>query len=191
MKPTIKLTAPFGNLAEHGLVHRVGLILAGSALLALSARITVPMVPVPMTMQTLALLLIAATFGARLSLETLLAYLAQGAVGLPVFAGGAAGVAHFFGPTGGFLVGFALSAFVIGWLVDRGHARGIFSAAIVLLAGHLLLFVPGVLWLAKFIGFEAAFVKGFWLFVPGTLLKTALALALLFGASRAFPSLSR
>ena len=96
-----------------GLPARIGLIIAGTAILALAAKVQVPFWPVPMTLQTLAVLIVGLTFGARMGAVTLLAYLAEGASGLPVFAGGMNGVA-FAGPTAGFLVGFVLMAWVAG-----------------------------------------------------------------------------
>lgn len=122
---------------------QIGLILAGSALVALSAQITVPMVPVPMTLQTLAVSLIGLAYGARLAGLTLLAYLAEGAMGLPVFAGGSAGIAPLMGPTAGFLWGFVAMAFLTGWLVERGLDRGVLRLFIAAFIPALLLFVPG------------------------------------------------
>ena len=98
------------------------LALLGSALLTISAKIEVPFYPVPMTMQTLVVLLLGMAFGARLGAATVLLYLAEGAVGLPVFAGTperGIGIAYMLGPTGGYLVGFVLSAAITGWLTER------------------------------------------------------------------------
>ncbi|MCA0401578.1 MAG: biotin transporter BioY [Proteobacteria bacterium] len=181
----MQMIGTIGAIREVQGLRRVALALAGSLLLAVSAQITVPMVPVPMTMQTLALLLIGASFGARRAVEASLLYLAEGAMGLPVFAGGAAGIHHLAGPTAGFLFGFVAAAWLIGALFDRGWGRNVMLAAAALMLGHLLLFVPGIFWLAKFIGPEAAFIKGFALFIPGTLVKTVLALALLYAGARA------
>lgn len=181
----MQMLGTIGQIRETQGMRRVGFVVAGSLLLALSAQITVPMVPVPMTMQTLALLLIAASFGARRATEATLLYLVEGAMGLPVFAGGASGFQHFGGPTAGFLFGFVISAWLIGTLFDRGWGRNVLLAAAALAIGHLVLFVPGVLWLANFIGVEAAFIKGFALFVPGTIVKTGLALTLLYTGARA------
>src|SRR5690606_16484525 len=99
------------------------LAVGGSLLLTLSAKINVPFYPVPMTMQTFAVLLIGAAFGWRLGTATVLLYLAQGAAGLPVFAGTpekGIGLLYLMGPTGGYLVGFAVAAAVVGWLAERG-----------------------------------------------------------------------
>ncbi|PHK93588.1 BioY protein [Pseudoroseomonas rhizosphaerae] len=151
--------------------------LLGSAALAASAQVTLPMWPVPATMQTLVVLLLGALGGPRVGAAAVALYLAEGAMGLPVFAGGAAGPAALMGPTAGFLLGFLPAA----WLA--GHAQGgLARQALVLLTAHLLLFVPGVLWLAGFVGLERALMAGFVLFIPGTVVKTALALATLRAA---------
>lgn len=152
-----------------------GLALLGSAVLAASAQVTVPMWPVPATLQTLAVLLLGALGGGRLGAASVALYLAEGAAGLPVFANGGGGLAHLAGPTAGYLLGFLPAA----WLAGQARGRGWPAQAAVLLAAHLLPFVPGVLWLSGFVGLERAWTAGFVLFLPGTLVKTALALATL------------
>jgi biotin transport system substrate-specific component len=152
-----------------------GFALLGSWLIAASAQIVLPMWPVPATLQTLAVLLVGALGGPAVGVASVGAYLAQGAAGLPFFAGGAAGPAVFLGPTAGFLLGFVAAAWI------AGFARGlpVWKAGAVLLAAHLALFIPGVAWLSGFVGAARAVDVGFLVFVPGTLLKTAMALALL------------
>jgi len=122
------------------------LVLGGALAVALAAQVSVPMIPVPMTLQTVAILIVGLTFGARLGAATLLAYLAQGAAGLPVFAGGGAGPAYMVGPTFGFLLGFVLMAWVAGLAADRGLARGFVSTALVAVLASVLLYLPGVAW---------------------------------------------
>uniref|UniRef100_UPI003B522CFE biotin transporter BioY n=1 Tax=Roseovarius indicus TaxID=540747 RepID=UPI003B522CFE len=121
------------------------LALGGTAFIALSAQVSVPFYPVPMTLQTLAILIVGLTFGARLGAATLALYLAEGAMGLPVFAGGASAPA-LIGPTAGFLFGFAGMAWLVGLAADRGLARGFVMRALccVVIAG--LLYIPGVAW---------------------------------------------
>ncbi|MBR0651270.1 BioY protein [Roseomonas terrae] len=151
-----------------------GMALLGSAVLAASAQISLPMWPVPATLQTLAVLLLGALGGSRLGVASVMLYLAEGAMGLPVFAGGAAGLPALAGPTGGYLLGFLPAAWIAGQV-----GKGALRQAAMLTAAHLALFVPGVAWLAGFVGMERALVAGFMLFVPGTLVKTALAFATL------------
>jgi biotin transport system substrate-specific component len=155
------------------------LALLGSALLTISAKLEVPFYPVPMTMQTLAVLVLGIAFGARLGAATVLLYLAEGAVGLPVFAGTpelGIGVAYMMGPTGGYLIGFVLSAAITGWLTERRHDWPALVLAVA--AGSIVVFIPGVLWLAQLIGFEQSIAHGLAPFVWGTLLKGAIAVAL-------------
>ncbi|NKC32519.1 biotin transporter BioY [Falsiroseomonas selenitidurans] len=157
-----------------------GVALLGSWILAASAQVSLPMWPVPATLQSLAVLLLGALGGPAAGLAAVAAYLAQGAMGLPVFANGAAGPAALAGPTGGYLIGFALAA----WLAGFARGQGLVRQAVVLLAAHLLLFLPGIAWLAGYVGLARAFEAGFLLFIPGTLVKTALALALLRALAR-------
>jgi biotin transport system substrate-specific component len=155
------------------------LALLGSALLTISAKLEVPFYPVPMTMQTLAVLVLGMSFGARLGAATVLLYLAEGAVGLPVFAGTpelGIGIAYMMGPTGGYLAGFVLSAAITGWLTERRHDWPALVLAVA--AGSIVVFIPGVLWLAQLIGFEQSIAHGLAPFVWGTLLKGAIAVAL-------------
>lgn len=156
-----------------------GLALLGSAVLAASAQISLPMWPVPATLQTLAVLLLGALGGARLGVASVALYIAEGAAGLPVFAGGTAGLAVLAGPTAGYLLGFLPAAWIAGQV-----GQGALRQAAMLAAAHLALFVPGVAWLAGFVGLERAAMVGFVLFVPGTLVKTALAFATLRAVRR-------
>jgi biotin transport system substrate-specific component len=156
-----------------------GLALLGSAVLAASAQVSLPMWPVPATLQTLAVLLLGALGGSRMGVASVALYLAEGAMGLPVFAGGAGGIAALAGPTAGYLIGFLPAAWLAG-LAGRGLAR----QALVLSAAHLVIFIPGLAWLAGFVGWERALHVGFLLFVPGTVVKTALALAVVRAARR-------
>ncbi|MCB1509857.1 MAG: biotin transporter BioY [Hyphomicrobiaceae bacterium] len=160
------------------LTKQIVLAVAGSLLLTLSAKIQVPFWPVPMTMQTFAIMVLAAAFGARLGTATVLLYLAEGAIGLPVFAGTPAkgiGLAYMMGPTGGYLVGFLAAAMLIGWLAERGWDRSIVRLGAAMFAGHVLVFAFGYAWLATLIGAEKAWTFGVAPFYAATLFKTALA----------------
>lgn len=155
------------------------LALLGSALLTISAKVEVPFYPVPMTMQTLVVLLLGMAFGARLAAATVLLYLAEGAAGLPVFAGTpekGIGIAYMMGPTGGYLMGFVLAAAVAGWLTAR--RQDWFAVVLAVVAGTVAAFVPGVLWLAYLIGFEQSIAHGLLPFVWSELFKGAIAVAL-------------
>ena len=152
------------------------LIALGTALLTLSAKINLPLPYVPMTLQTLVVLMIGAAYGWRLGGATILAYLAEGAMGLPVFAGPIGGLAPFMGPTAGYLVGFALAALVTGALSERGWDCSIPLLFVAMAAGHLIILGCGLLWLAfgMKLGLEKAWLVGIAPFIAASLLKNAL-----------------
>jgi biotin transport system substrate-specific component len=155
------------------------LILLGVAALTIAAKIRVPMWPVPITMQTFAVLVIGAAYGARLGLATLLAYLAVGAAGLAVFTGESAGLAYMMGPTGGYLVGFAVAAGVMGWLAARGWDRTVAGMAGALLIGNAVIYAFGLPWMAWLFAGEKGMAWvlqwGMTNFLLGDALKLALA----------------
>lgn len=145
-------------IGSNSLVTKGMMVLLGSAFIALAAQITVPMIPVPMTMQTLAILIVGLTFGSRLGGVTLLAYLAEGAAGLPVFANGMSTLA-FVGPTAGFLAGFVAMAFLAGLAVEKGIAKGFVGTAVTAVVLSALLYIPGVawaMWIGEIAGLDAA-----------------------------------
>jgi len=162
---------------------KAALVVAGTVLLAVSAKIQVPFWPVPMTMQTFAVLVVAMAFGWRLGSLTVATYLVEGAVGLPVFASGT-GVAYMMGPTGGYLLGFLLAAVVVGKMADWGWDRSVVRTLLAMTLGTGVIFFCGVSWLTTLIGFEQALSAGLWPFIPGALAKIALAAALLPGIWR-------
>ena len=165
------------------LLRALVLIFAGTVALTVSAKTQVPFYPVPMTMQTFVVLVIGMTYGWRLGGLTLLAYLAEGAAGLPVFANTperGIGLAYLAGPTGGYLVGFFVAAVVVGYLAERGWDRSVPRAALAMLAGHVIIFALGLLWLGTLIGYgEPLLVNGLYPFIPGAIFKLALAAAVL------------
>jgi biotin transport system substrate-specific component len=156
------------------LVRNTLLVIGGSLALAVSAKIQVPFWPVPITMQSMVALMIGVSFGSRLGALSILAYLAEGALGLPVFAGVAAGPAYLAGPTGGYLLGFLLGGAFAGWAAERGWGRDLSRTLPLMLLGHALIFAPGTLWLAALMGWNKALAFGIAPFVLATLLKSAL-----------------
>jgi biotin transport system substrate-specific component len=166
---------------KSGLGREVALILGGSLLIALAAQIQVvlPFSPVPITGQTFAVLLLGALYGSRRGPATVVTYLALGVIGLPVFAGGAFGVARLVGPTAGYLVGFLPAAFVVGLLSERGWDRKPWATAVSMIIGNGIMYVAGVLWLSRFVGWPAVLSTGFLPFLAGDALKIALATILL------------
>lgn len=144
-------------LPSQTLLTQALMVLGGSLFVAAAAQIQVPMFPVPMTLQTFAVLIVGLTYGARLGAATLIAYLVEGASGLPVFAG-TGSAAAFAGPTAGFLVGFVAMAFVVGLAADAG-AKGLVATIFAALVASALLYVPGVAWAMaadSLFGFDAA-----------------------------------
>src|SRR5690606_7895271 len=154
------------------------LALVGTFILAVSAQLAVPMWPVPMTMQTFAVTLIGAAYGWRLGGATVALYVAQGAMGLPVFSGGVA-AAGLVGPTAGYIYGFVAAAALVGFMVEKGWDRSILKSTIAMTLGHVVLCIGGISWLANIIGFEAALVSGLYPFITGGIVKIALAVAVL------------
>lgn len=169
----------FGLEGRHSLLRDAAIVLGAAGLLALSAKVQVPFYPVPMTLQSLVILVVGAAFGWRMGVATVLAYLAEGAAGIPVFAGAGAGPAYMMGPTGGYLAGFVLAAGVTGFLAERGYTKGVLSTLAVMALGHVLIFVPGYLWLTALFGAEKAYAIGVAPFYAATVLKTALGAAML------------
>jgi biotin transport system substrate-specific component len=157
----------------------ITLMVVGSAFLAICAQITVPLYPVPITMQTFGVLLIGMAFGSRLGAATVAAYLFEGAIGLPVYAQHLGGLPVLFGLTGGYLFGFVIAAWLVGMLAERGWDRNVFTTALAMLLGNIVLYVPGLIWLGGFIGAEGAITGGLLPFILGDLLKIALAAVVL------------
>ena len=164
-----------------GVAREVALVLGGSLLIALSAqlRLVLPFSPVPISGQTFAVLLLGALYGSRRGPATVMTYLALGAVGLPIGAGGALGVAWLLGPTGGYLVGFAVAAFIVGTLSERGWDRKPWTTAASMIIGNGIIYAAGIVWLSKFVGWQAVLGAGFYPFLVGDAFKIALATILL------------
>jgi biotin transport system substrate-specific component len=153
------------------------LMVVGSILLWLSAKVQVPLYPVPITMQTLAVLVLGVAYGSRLGAATLVLYLLEGAVGLPVFAGGwseGGGYQILYGNTAGYLFGFVVAAGVCGHMAERGWDRDILRAAVAMVVGNLIIYALGLTWLTIQIGLANAIKYGLVPFLLGDALKIAL-----------------
>jgi len=152
------------------------LIALGTALLTLSAKVNLPLPYVPMTLQTLVVLVIGAAYGWRLGSVTVMAYLAEGALGLPVFAGPVGGLAPLLGPTAGYLIGFVAAAFTTGWLSERGWDRTVPLLFVAMGLGHIIILGCGLAWLALGIklGFAKAWLVGIAPFLAASVIKNAL-----------------
>ncbi len=157
------------------LVRDTILVLTGSLLVAASAKVQLPTLPVPLTLQPFAVLLVGAVLGSKRGALALVAYLLQGAAGWPVFALPSAGPAYLIGPTAGYLFAFPLAAFLVGSLAQRGWDRRFTTAAAAMAIGQMVILASGFAWLAAFVGPGEAFVAGVVPFLLGDLLKILLA----------------
>jgi biotin transport system substrate-specific component len=167
------------------LLKQAALVVLGIAVLAIAAKIKVPMWPVPITMGTFAVLTIGAAYGARLGLVTILGYMIIGALGFDVFAGSSAqayGLTYMMGGTGGYLVGYVMATVALGLFAQAGWDRSAGKMALAMLAGNVLIYVPGLIWLGMLYGWDQPILQwGLTPFLIGDALKLALAAALLPG----------
>lgn len=177
---------PIANVlwaSDNKTVKNIVLAIVGSLALWLSAKVQIPFLPVPMTLQTLVVLVIGMAYGWKMGAATVLLYLAEGAVGLPVFAGTpekGMGLAYMFGPTGGFLMGFVLAAAVVGFLAQRGWDRNFGTTALAMLIGNAAIYIPGILWLGSVVGWDKPVLQ--WGMIPflfGDLVKLCMAAVLM------------
>ena len=145
-------------------------VFLGSLLLIASAKIKVPLYPVPMTLQPLAVLMIAMLFGRKLATLTIGLYIFKGIIGLPVFAFGG-GLMYLMGPTGGFILGFFVSTILVGYLADCGWGRKVSLSIISMLIGMVVIYTLGIFQLALLKGFNFALLKGFYPFLLGDFYK--------------------
>ena len=182
-------TLPSNTLAktllpiDNAIVRNLILAIVGSLALWVSAKISIPFWPVPLTMQTLVVLVIGMAFGARLGAATVLLYLAEGAVGLPVFSGTpekGIGLAYMMSTTGGYLVGFVLAAGAVGFLAERGWDRSPVKTALAMVLGNILIYMTGLLWLGTIVGWDKPVLAwGLTPFLAGDAVKIAAAAVLM------------
>ncbi|MGB0749634.1 MAG: biotin transporter BioY [Magnetospiraceae bacterium] len=155
------------------------LVIGGSLLMILASKIQIPFWPVPLTLQTLAVLTLGMAYGPRLAFATLMLYMAEGAVGLPVFSGTpekGIGLAYMMGTTGGYLLGFVMAATLVGWFAERGWDRNFISTAAAMLIGNVVIYVPGLLWLGAVVGWDKPVLEwGLYPFLAGDGVKLLLA----------------
>ena len=159
------------------------LVVGFNVLLILSARLSIHLwfTPVPITLQTFVVMLSGAALGSRRGALVMLLYLAEGASGLPVFAGGGSWAYLLTSPTAGYLWSYPIAAFVVGLLAERGLDRSFLTSVFAMLPGTVIIYALGVTWLAVLlhIGLDKAFVLGMWPFIPGDLIKIVIAALLL------------
>ena len=170
---------PRSGVLQQDLLRDLGLVLGFTILMTLLAQVRVPLpfTPVPITGQTLGVLLTGAALGSRRGAATMALYLILGGVGAPVFAGWGSGLVWTLA-SGGYIIGFIPAAFIVGWLAERGWDRRPWVLAAMLL-GNAAIYVPGLLQLAYFVPEGKVLEFGLWPFIPGDLVKLYLASLLL------------
>lgn len=167
---------------RYGQLYDATLIVSSSLLIGLCAQIAIwlPFSPVPVTGQTFAVLMLGALLGARRGSLAVAAYIIEGCAGLPVFASARAGLSILLGPTGGYLVGFIAAAYITGSLAERGWDRRAASTILAMVLGNVAIYACGLIWLSCLTGLsKTVLVGGLYPFIPGDLLKIALAAVLL------------
>ena len=194
-------TLPANTLAtailplDNALLRNLILAVAGSLLLWISAKISIPFWPVLLTMQTLVVLMIGMAFGARLGAATVALYLLEGAAGLPVFSGTpekGIGLTYMMSTTGGYLFGFVVAAGAVGFLAERGWDRNLSTTALAMLIGTVLIYIPGVLWLGMVLGWDKPILSwGLTPFLAGDALKLVIAAVLMPSLWRLLSALKR
>lgn len=167
--------------ARKGTLRSVLQVAIGVAFLALLAQLRLQVGPVPVTGQTLGVLLLGAAYGVGMGVGTTALYVALGGLGLPIFTGGNAGLAYLAGPTGGYLVGFVLAAGLLGWLAARGWDRSYLLVALAMVAANLVIYAAGLTWLKSVlaVGWGQALAFGLYPFLVGDAIKVAIAVAAL------------
>lgn len=168
-------------IGHEGAIRKLGLVTGGALFIALVAQLSIGW-PVPMSLQTLAILVVGLTFGSRLGLATLVTYLAYGAMGFPVFSNGMSSAA-LVGPTAGFLYGFVAMAWLAGLAVEKGLARGVVSTALVGMALSAMIYVPGLAWPALMLGKSMPELWAGWMapFLLGDVIKAVIAAMVVWG----------
>ena len=185
---TLSLAPRRSVLADRVLPRSLGvdaaLVLGGAALTALLAQVAVPLWPVPVTGQTLAVLLVGASLGAVRGGLSMGVYTLAGVAGLPVYSDHSAGAAVLLGPTGGYLLGFILAAAFTGWLAQRRLERRFLAGMAAFVAGSVVVFLVGLPWLKVVVGYtwQQTIAAGLTPFILGGIIKAALAAGLLRGA---------
>lgn len=169
-------------IKSKSLTTNIVIAFTGSILLALLARLSIPVPfsPVPITGQTFGILFLGAVLGSRIGTLSVVLYLAEGIIGLPVFAGGSMGFLYLFGPTGGYLIGFIPAVYVVGYLSEEGWTNKFTTTFMTMIIGTAIIFVFGISWLTVTGGFETALSIGLYPYLPGATVKIILATVIIY-----------
>ncbi len=151
-------------------------VLCASLFIGLCAQIKIPLpwTPIPLTGQTFGVLFIGCALGSRKGALAALFYLIEGCLGLPVWAGGAAGFLHLMGPSGGYRIAYIAQAYLVGWYIERQQAVHFFKTASALFLSCMIQMGLGIIWLGYFVGYKSVLVMGFYPFLPGEAMKSLL-----------------
>jgi len=156
--------------------HKAMKILFGIAAIAAASNISIPLEPVSITFGTVVLMLIGLTYSRGEALSTVMAYLAIGAAGAPVFMNFGSTISHMMGPSAGYLLGYVLAVYSMAYMREKFALPMLYNCML----GHMLIYIPGVLWLSSFIGMEAAIYKGFIVYIPTGIVKIGLLVGLMY-----------
>ena len=181
LAPTARRLVLADRVFPRTLLMDAVLVVAGAALVTVLAQVAIPLWPVPITGQTLAVLLVGSTLGAVRGAISMVLYALLGLVGLPVFSDGSHGAGVLFGATGGYIVGFIISAALVGWLAERQWDRKILKAIVTFVAGSVVVFAVGLPWLAVVLHTDlpTTLQYGLYPFILGGIIKAAIAAGLL------------
>ena len=164
----------------------ISAVFAGSLLLALLAHLSIPVPfsPVPITGQTFGILFLGTMLGSRIGTLSVIMYISEGLMGLPVFAGGTMGFLYLLGPTGGYLLGFIPAVYLVGYLSEQGWINNFTSAFLTMTIGTSVIFIFGISWLAITAGLGTALSIGLYSYLPGAAVKIILASGIVYSINR-------
>ena len=167
-------------------IANIAIAFSGSVLLALLARLSIPVPfsPVPITGQTFGILFLGAVLGSRIGTLSVIMYILEGLIGLPVFAGGSIGFLYLIGPTGGYLIGFIPAIYLVGYLSEQGWMNNFSATFVAMIYGTSIIFIFGISWLAVTAGFGTAVSIGLYPYIPGAVIKIILATTIVYSANR-------
>lgn len=173
------LYTALGATERPQILREATVLIMATLLLTISAKISIPFYPVPLTLQTFVVVGLGMALGSKRGAAAILLYLAEGAIGLPVFAGtpqAGVGISYMLGTTGGYLVGFVFAAYIAGWFAERGWDASVLKSFAVALFSTAIIFIPGVLWIGAVLGWDKPIIQwGLTPFIWGGVFKAGLA----------------
>ncbi len=173
-------------IKSKSLTANIVIALSGSILLALLARLSIPVPfsPVPITGQTFGILFLGGVLGSRIGTLSVVMYIVEGIIGLPVFAGGTTGFLYLLGPTGGYLISFIPAVYLVGYLSEKEWTNKFTATFLTMIFGTSVIFIFGISWLAVTAGFETTLSIGLYPYLPGAAIKIILASVIVYSINR-------